>query len=246
MLSAALLGVMGLVVGSFLGALSYRWPRGMSVVGGRSFCPHRKHKIAWFDNIPVISFILLGGKCRNCHKKISLRYPTIELAGGLGFVGLGLIRSGWELPYLLIVFSILVAIFVIDLEHQLIPDNLVFFLLIITYSLLLTTSAPDFYARVASGFAAALFLLSIHLITRGRGMGLGDVKFALFGGTFFGWPGLLTWLYVSFLTGGALALILILSGRARLKQKIAFGPFLIVGLAIAFIWGEKILKLILG
>lgn len=243
LLSAALFGVVGLVVGSFLGALTYRWPRGMSVKVGRSVCPHCKHKIAWFDNIPVLSYLLLGGKCRNCHRKISLRYPFIELVTAIGFLGIGYF---WPSLYFLLVFSTLIAIFVIDLEHQLIPDQLVFFLLVITYSLLLITSAPDFYVRVAFGFAAALFLMLIHLITQGRGMGLGDVKFALFGGTFFGWPAVLTWLFVSFLTGGAVAFILILLSKAKLKQKIAFGPFLIIGFVFTFIWGEKILKIVLG
>lgn len=246
-----IVGILGLIAGSFIGALTYRIPRGIAISKGRSRCDFCGRKISWYDNIPVFSYVLLGAKCRNCHKKISLRYPTIELATAIGFIGIGYFASTfkgqslqgwWVLPYLLTVFSILVAIFVTDLEHQLIPDNLVFFLLVITYSLLLITSASDFYVRVASGFAAALFLLFIHLITRGRGMGLGDVKFAILGGTLLGPPRTLIFLFLSFLTGAAVGIILILIKRARFGKPIPFGPYLVFGLIAALFFGEYLLE----
>lgn len=243
--------ILGAIAGSFIGALTYRLPRKVSIAKGRSICDFCRKKISWYDNIPVLSYVLLDGKCRNCHKKISLRYPAIELATAIGFIGIGYFSSTlkgqslqgwWALPYLLTVFSILVAIFVIDLEHQLIPDNLVFFLLVITYSLLLITSAPDLYVRVASGFAAALFLLFIHLITRGRGMGLGDVKFALLGGTILGFPNTLVFLFLSFLTGAGVGIILILIKRARFGKPIPFGPYLVFGVTAALLFGDYLLK----
>lgn len=230
------MGVVGLAIGSFLGALIYRIPREIQFTSGRSLCPRCGKKISWFDNIPLISFLLLGGKCRNCHKKISLRYPLVELATAVGFILIGLNL------YLLAIFSLLMAIFVIDIEHQIIPDSLVFLLLFLaTCYILLATS--DIFLRIASGFSAALFLLAIYLLTRGRGMGLGDVKFAIFGGLFLSWPGVLVWMFLSFLTGGLVGIILILLGKAKLKGKIAFGPFLIVGLFIAYLWGEKLYAL---
>src|SRR5258708_17197299 len=102
-----LLFVLGLIIGSFLGALSYRLPRNMSISKGRSICPNCKHQIAWFDNIPLLSYVILLGKCRNCHKKISWREPAIELATGITFAFVGLN------PIALIIASILIAIFVI-------------------------------------------------------------------------------------------------------------------------------------
>src|SRR3972149_3480762 len=127
-LSTILLGLIGLCVGSFISAFSYRWPRRIDFFWGRSFCPKCKHPIAWYDNIPVVSFLLLGGKCRRCKKSISPRYPLIELSCALGFVLLGLKYTelsvflplgGHAVVFLLLLlsfFSLLVAIFVIDLE----------------------------------------------------------------------------------------------------------------------------------
>src|SRR3990172_8718504 len=119
--------ILGLAVGSFLSAYTWRWPRGISIAKGRSICPKCKKQIAWYDNIPLFSYLILGGRCRNCHKKISLRYPLIEfstavlfilvvnLLGGFGKLGFLLTTS-----YLLLA-TILIAIFIIDFENQLIP-----------------------------------------------------------------------------------------------------------------------------
>ena len=113
----------GLVVGSFVSAYTYRMPRLISWVGGGSFCPRCKKKIPWFDNIPVISYLLLLGRCRFCKKKISLRYPLIELTTAFGFIAV----SYFNYPvYFYFLVPLLICIFVIDLEHQFIPDGLVF------------------------------------------------------------------------------------------------------------------------
>ncbi len=148
------------------------------------------------------------------------------------------VLGGFALPYFLVVLAVLVAIFTIDFEHQLIPDSLVYFLFTLTLSLLLIFDPFNLYSHLLSGLGISLFLLLIHLVTAGRGMGLGDVKFALFGGLILGWPAAVTWIFLSFLIGGAAGLVLIILKKASFGKQIAFGPFLVIGLIITLIWGD--------
>jgi len=239
-----LLAIFGLVVGSFLGAYTFRYPRGISVLRGRSVCPKCKKNLVWYDNIPVLSFILLKGRCRECGKKISLRYPLIELATALGFVGIWfLFLEPVFLVFLILIFSLLVAVFVIDLEQKIVPDELVFTGFGLTVFYLLLISPSTLFTNLAAGFGAALFLLLVHLATRGRGMGLGDVKFAVFAGTLLGWPMMPVWLFTAFLTGAVVGTILVLAKKVSFGKQIAFGPFLVMSLIIVFIWGEKFINL---
>lgn len=217
--------LLALIVGSFISALTYRLPRKEGFVKGRSYCDSCKQGLHWYHNIPVFSFLLLGGKSACCGQKISIRYPLIELASAFGAV---IIYSLFPFPLFAIgytLFAICLAIFVIDLEQQIIPDefSLLVFLLglfAIRYSL---------FASLFAGFFCALILLIIHLITKGRGMGLGDVKLAIALGIWLGWLSSLKWLMISFILGGLVSAILLLLKKANLKTKIAFGPFLIVG-----------------
>ncbi len=241
-----LIFILGLVFGSFFAALSFRHPRGISVKKGRSFCPCCHEQIKWFDNIPLLSFILLGGKCRNCKKTISWRYPLIELSSALGFLFI-FTNYGFDFflfLYLLLIFSTLLLIFVVDLEHKIIPDSFTFFGIIVSVITFILIDSHAIVARLLAGFLAALILLLIHLLTRGRGMGLGDVKFAVMGGIFIGLKMFLVWLLVAFLTGGVLGIILILMRRAGLKDQIAFGPFLVISLVLTFVFGNKFLILL--
>lgn len=239
-----LLAIFGLVVGSFLGAYTFRYPRGISVLKGRSVCPKCKKNLVWYDNIPVLSFIFLKGRCRECGKKISLRYPLIELATALGFVGIWfLFLEPVFLIFLILIFSLLMAVFVIDLEQKIVPDELVFAGFGLTVFYLLLVSPSILFTNLAAGFGAALFLLLVHLVTRGRGMGLGDVKFAVFAGTFLGWPMVPIWLFTAFLTGAVVGTILVLAKKVSFGKQIAFGPFLVMSLIIVFIWGEKFINL---
>src|SRR5260221_14472708 len=120
MFTFGFLGILGLVIGSFLSAFTYRFPRDISTAKGRSKCPRCGSLISWYDNIPLFSFILLSGKCRNCQKPISIRYPIIELTTAVVFVVVGFNILN------LVLACILISIFVIDFEHQIIPDELIF------------------------------------------------------------------------------------------------------------------------
>jgi prepilin signal peptidase PulO-like enzyme (type II secretory pathway) len=241
----------GLIIGSFISAYSYRWPRNISVQKGRSFCPKCKNKISWYDNIPLLSYALLRGKCRNCKNKISSRYPLIELLTALLFVavytfkGLSL-QGSLALPYFLIISATLVAIFVIDLENKLIPDEAVFLIFLISFFTLLLSSNPAFYEILFSAFLASTFFLLLNLITRGHGMGLGDVKLVLALGLVLADPRmLLVWLFLSFTIGAVIGIYLIIIGKAKLGKQIPFGPFLIASFFITLFWGETLTGLLL-
>ena len=242
--------IFGLVVGSFLGAFTYRFPRGISVLEGRSFCPHCKAKISWYDNIPLFSYILLLGRCRNCGKKISPRYFLIEFTTALGFLfffylyinrfilpdsvfsnGLYLYYLDnfgiWALPYFLLVFSGLISIFVIDIEEKIIPDEIVFFLYVVAILGILIINPPNLFLYIFTGFVSYIFFFVLHSITKGKGMGLGDAKFALFSGTFLGLTSAINWIFVSFLLGGIIGLILILFLVVAFILELFLGPFTI-------------------
>lgn len=255
-----LIFLLGLIIGSFLSAYTFRWPKGISVAEGRSFCPHCKSTISWRDNIPIVSFILLGAKCRNCGKPISARYPAIEFAtaflfGLLAFFYFNPSFAGssvwvdWTgalgtlfLPVGLFIIASFIAIFVIDLENQLIPDEIVFLVFALTFSALLLTPNHSPFATLAAGFSASAFLLFLGLITRGKGMGMGDVKLALPIGSLLGWPHTITWLFMSFLLGGMVGLVLVLTKKSSFGKHIPFGPFLVVSFFIVAAFGEYFIR----
>ena len=251
--------MIGLSVGSFLTAFTYRVPTGKNISKGRSYCPKCKNTIKWYDNIPLISFLLLKGKCRNCSEKISKRYPMIESVTAFSFVIIALYSCGCiyqsagngicqyfnifgthTAPYLFVVSAIFIAVFVTDFEHQIILDELVFLLFILTFFMIILYSPGTVFVRLLSGFIASLFLLLLHLVTRGRGMGLGDVKLALAGGMILGWPLTLVWVGLSFVIGGAIGVLLLLNKRIKFGKQIAFGPFLVLAFFITLIFGENI------
>jgi leader peptidase (prepilin peptidase) / N-methyltransferase len=227
---------LGLIFGSFIAALTYRYVRNISNMKGRSFCDNCKKQIAWYDNIPLFSFIFLGGKCRNCKKTISPRYPLIELSCAIGF----LLIDFQFVP--LALFCILAIIFIIDLENQIIPDVFIFIGIILSLFL----NHGSFLSNLLAGLICATFLLLVHIFTKGRGMGLGDVKFALLGGLIVGLPLSPVWLFVAFLTGAIVGIILISGKKAGLKSKIAFGPFLVISIPITLLWGQKFIEIMLS
>lgn len=254
---------LGLAIGSFIGALTFRLPRGKGFVRGRSICPNCKKVIPWHDNFPLVSYIALRGKCRKCGVKISPRYFLIELTTALSFAGLYFFQTGclsgnlylascyWPihlgiLSYLLLpsIFVIMFSIFVIDLETRIIPDSLTFTGFVLVFIMLLLANS-SIYEHLLASFVAGLFLLLVHLLTKGRGMGLGDVKFVLFPGLLFGLNLSFVFLFSAFLTGAVVGLILILIKAARFGQKIAFGPFLVFAFFITFLWGDKIFTFLL-
>jgi len=239
----------GLIVGSFLNCIIYRLETQGNFLKGRSFCPHCKHILSWQDLIPIFSFIFLKGKCRYCQKKISWQYPLVEIATGTIFL---LIFSFYFIPtlfqfittlYLFIVSSFLITIFVYDLKHYIIPDKIIY--LAIAIALIFNLLKSDFQWKsdfLISAFAASLFFLLIVLVSRGRWMGVGDIKLAFLMGLVLGWPGILVALLSAFYIGAIFGLGLMALGKKKLKSEVPFAPFLVTGTFLALFWGEKLIN----
>lgn len=237
----------GTAVGSFLNVVIDRSASGESALMGRSRCDFCKKRLKAFDLIPVISFLILKGKCRYCHKKLSFQYPLVEIITGCLFAGIYLLVAPGISPESYLKFILLASvaaafltIFIADIKYMLIPDLAI---VISSFGAAgLSLLSGNLGINLLSGVGALALLLIIFLITRGRGMGFGDVKLAFALGLFLGYPQVLIAIYLSFLTGAAVSLILILLKKKKLKNQIAFGPFLISGAVMSFFWGEAITK----
>ena len=232
----------GLLLGSFLNCLVYRLNEAKNwrnFFFGRSYCPKCKRNLCWFDNIPLFSFLFLKGKCRWCHSPIPWRYPLVELATGILSVMVYLFSVGpvVNLIFNLIIVYALIVIFLSDLLYRTIPDQIVYPVIAIALLWLIINQQ---WLSILSGLGAALFFLFLVLLTRWQGMGLGDVKLAGLMGLILGFPSIIVALYLAFLTGALVGVILILMKRKKLRSEIAFGPFLVLSTLIALFWGEKI------
>lgn len=239
--------ILGSVVGSFLGVIAYRVPKKESIVFPPSHCPHCRHKLMWFDLIPILSYLSLQGKCRYCKKPISLMTLAIEMWTALLFLIIYMFFPGVhiaQLLYYLTMGSIFTVIFFTDLMYGIIPFQISVFGFLITFFYLIFSFSPVLFTihllSAAGSFLAFLFLF---LVTRGKGMGFGDVILVALMGIFLGFPDIGFALYMAFLTGAVVSSILILIGRKKLRNDtIPFGPFLVIGTLISFFYSTQILS----
>ena len=221
-----------------------RMPREEQFIKGRSHCDRCNHILSWKDLFPVVSWVILGGKCRYCHKPVPFRNTLVELVTGSLFVINYLFLSNSidlltvngfiiELLWLTILCS-LIVIFFIDLDHQIIPDSLTIIAVIAAALIhLIEPNTLSLQNYIVSALGGAGFFAFLILITKGRGMGWGDVKFAAFMGIFLGYPRIISSLYFAFLTGAFVSAILIIRRRKKFGQTVPFGPFLILGTLFA-------------
>ncbi len=232
----------GLTVGSFLNCIIYRLQTGESFFWGRSFCPDCQHKLSWQDLIPVLSFLILKRKCRYCQQKISWQYPLVELATAIIFLLLFLsVINVCTAVYLLLISCFLIIIFVYDLKHYIIPDKVVYPAIFTAFLYQLFEGLEfEILRPILSSILASAFFLIIVLVSRGKWMGVGDVKLAAFMGLFLGFPNILVALFLAFFIGAIIGIGLIFSGKRTLKSEVPFGPFLILGTFIAFFCGNQI------
>ncbi len=247
--------VLGLFVGSFLNCVAYRLEIKESFLKGRSYCPHCKKTIAWFDLIPVFSFFALKGRCRNCSSKISWQYPVVEASTALMFLLVFNYFSELSLStivYYWFIVSIFILVFVYDYKHLIIPDSAVIFAVALSLLWLLfqflnqSRSLEEISIFIFSGIGASMFLFFFFLASKGQWMGFGDVKLAFAMGLFLGFPEIVTAFLISFFAGGIFGLIAIFLKRKNLKSEVPFAPFLIIGTFVALFWGEVLLTLYLG
>ena len=249
----------GLAVGSFLNAVIFRMEKRESALKGRSYCPSCKHQLSWQDLIPLLSFVLLQGKCRYCRASISLQYPLVELGTAAVFLFISATGKNTTIVdflhygYLFAIASLLVVIFVYDLKHYLIPDKILYSAILVSGIWYLVFGIfLDLYTKyyilntLYSALGAAVFFLAIYLVSHGTWMGFGDVKLAFFLGLFLGWPNILVALFSAFTMGALVGIALIAAKKKQLRSQVPFGPFLIGGTFFALFFGSAIAHWYLG
>jgi leader peptidase (prepilin peptidase)/N-methyltransferase len=252
---AVVCGLLGLAVGSFLNVVIYRVPRKESVVQPRSACPSCGTPIANRDNIPIVSWLLLRGKCRTCSQPISPRYLLVELATALLFAGAALRfhREYWSLPAFLVVLAGVLALAFTDLEHFLLPIRIVYPVLALEAGLLvMAAAATGQWSRLevaaVSGVVAAASFFAIHFLNP-KWMAFGDVRLAGVIGLALGWLGAaiaLLGIFLGFLLGAVVGVALILTKRIDAKAHIPFGVFLAIGAFIAVYAGHPLVNFYLS
>ena len=231
----------GLVIGSFLNVVIARLPERRSLWAPGSACPGCGAAIAWRDNIPLVSFVALRGRCRACAVRISWRYPLVEAATAALFA-LAWLRFGDRLVDFIIAAALLaalVAITVIDLRYQIIPDAITLPGVLAGLVASLTSQRVSWLDSAGGIVLGSGLFVAVIVLSRG-GMGGGDLKLGAMLGAFLGWKALLVALFVAVVLGGVSAVALLASGTRARKDAIPFGPFLAVGGAVALFWGDAL------
>ncbi len=253
-------GLLGLVIGSFLNVVVWRLPRGESLSHPGSACPKCGHAIRWFDNIPVVSWLVLRGRCRDCTEPISARYPLVELATGLLFAGVAWwaltlpeLVEGVTVVTILVLIAFLylaaisIALALIDLDTRKLPNKIVLPAYIVGIVLLGAASilAADYDSLIRAGIGMAAMYIAYFLmaIAYPGGMGFGDVKLAGVLGLFLAWLGwgeLAVGAFAAFVLGGVFSIILLALRRAGRKSGIPFGPWMLAGAWVGIFLGDSI------
>lgn len=276
-MTSFILFVFGVAIGSFLNVVTMRYDGekflfDTKALGGRSHCPHCKRTLQWFELIPLLSFLLQMGRCRNCNAALSVQYPIVEFISALIFVFIPL-RAAILYPagslafYLLatlwvIAFEFLLVVSVVDLRMGIIPDEAnvalgvlgIFFAifaggylnianhsLLLPYAVIFGAQENIWLAHVLGALLGGAFFAALVFITRGKGMGMGDVKLALALGLLFGWPDIALLGGVAFVLGALVGVIFIALGKKTMKATLPFGPFLALGSAVVFFYGMEML-----
>jgi len=242
--------VYGLIIGSFLNAWAYRLANGEKITAGRSHCPKCGAQIRAYDNVPLVSWLLLRGKCRDCGAPISWRYPLGEALTAALFAAVAVMDGlSWLLvPHLLFV-SALVLVSQVDLEKRIIPDIVILPVAALGLPLMIVLGSAPWWQWPVAGLGAAGFLFLISevyfRIRHVEGMGFGDVKLALCMGVYLG-SAVVPALFLGFLSGAVVGVILIGGRRGDAKTAIPFGPFLAAGAILALFFGGALIDAYLG
>ncbi len=247
---AGFCGLIGLFVGSFLNVVIHRVPVGESVVRPRSRCPRCGTQIRSFDNIPVVSWLILGGKCRDCALPISARYPMVEAGTAVLFAAMGWwLGASWELPAFLYLAAIGVCLSLIDLDTRRLPNSIVLPSYLVAFALLAVPAAvdgrwPDLGRSIVGGLIA-FGLYFILAMVYPAGMGFGDVKLAGVLGLYLGWVGwaaLAVGVFSAFVIGAVVGIGLMAAHRGGRKTAIPFGPFMFLGALVGLWAGPAIMS----
>ena len=244
---AVVFALMGIIIGSFLNVCIYRIPLKETIVTVPSHCTHCNHKLAWYDLFPLFSYLFLGGKCRYCKEKISMQYPAIELLNGIAYL-VTYLMIGTDSPSN-VIYSIVICIFLsamivlagIDITHQIVPDSINVFILIITIPVLILDRS-NWLSHLIGIFAVSVPLLGIAMLT--NGMGGGDIKLYAVCGLFLGWKLTLLSLFLTSVIASVFGIILMLMKKAKdgKKTRLPLVPFIAVSNFISIFWGYDLIK----
>ncbi len=243
----------GTIIGSFINCLIYRLHENKTL-GGRSFCPKCKHKIAWYDNLPVISFLFLKAKCRHCKQKISWQYPIVEFITGVLFLivfiincKLNIINCLQIINYKLqieilrdfLIISIMIVIFLYDLKYYLILDK-------VTLPAILVFSAINLFLGMSwqnmliSGIIGGSFFLIQFVVSKGKWIGGGDIRLGVLMGVILGWPMVILAIFLAYIIGSVISVGLVVGGKKKWGSQVPLGIFLTVATVITLFWGQII------
>ena len=245
-MNAAIAAPLGLLIGSFLNVVAYRLPRGESLLWPASHCPGCEQPIKPYDNVPVLSWLLLRGKCRNCETRISPRYPAIELLTAVAFGAIVLLNGVdrqliWELPFA----AMLIAVAGIDLEHRIIPNKVMLPSAVFAAATAIALRPDDLVELGVAGAGAFLFFL-LAALAYPAGMGMGDVKLAGVMGLFLG-TAVIPALFIAFLSGTVVGVaVMARHGASGRKKGVPFGPFLALGGLVGLLFGSDLIDLYTG
>jgi leader peptidase (prepilin peptidase)/N-methyltransferase len=243
--------ILGLIIGSFSNVCIYRIPKNESIVFPASHCPNCHTPIKAIDNIPILSYFLLKGKCRKCGEKISIRYPIVEFLTGAIYLLIFLIygRSYQTLIYALLSSALIIIAF-IDLDEQIIPDEISLPGIVIGFALSFIVPYISYFNSILGIIVGGGIILLIALvglaIFKKEAMGGGDVKLSAMIGAFIGWKYIMISLFIGFFIGAIAGILLILLKIRNRDDLVPFGPFIVLGSFITLLWGENILSWYLG
>jgi len=241
----------GAIVGSFLNVCIYRLPRNRSIVWPASACPSCRRSLSWFENVPIVSYLLLRGRCRTCRAPISVRYPIVELITAVLFAA-GWWAYGPSLAFASrIVFGgALIVLFAIDLEHQILPNVITIPGIIVGFAFSALSGEPGWQSSligiVVGGGSLFLLAEGYYRVRKHEGLGMGDVKMLAMIGAFIGWRLTLVSLMLASFAGSIVGLGLIASKRGGMKCALPFGTFLAIGAAASATFGPALLDWYLG
>ncbi len=261
--------LLGLAIGSFLNVLVYRLRFAEEFLWDRSKCPHCQHMIRWYDNVPLLSFILLKFRCRDCKEKISFQYPLVEIFTGIIFALIGYFFFNLENTatwlttfYYLLISGALIAILVYDWLYMEIPGEVLWVAISIAIAYNLQADWASFgnisslggagilgvrtYAGALAAFGAFLFFFLLSTLSREKWMGMGDSYLVILLGLFVGFPEILLALFLAFFLGSIYGIIMIVIGKKKMKSQLPFAPFLVMGTFVTLFFFEQIMTWYLG
>ncbi|MGP4108311.1 prepilin peptidase [Virgibacillus sp. L01] len=234
--------LLGLIFGSFFNVVGLRLPENIPFANDRSICPNCSHQLSWYENIPVISFVIQGAKCSHCQKKISFIYPVIELSTGILFaLSYSLVGINLEIITALLLVSMLMIILVSDITYMLIPNRVLLFFLPLLIIIRIVQPLDPWWSSILGGIIGITLLALIIIISSG-GMGAGDMK--LFGilGIILGIDKVLLAFFLSCMIGAIIGMLLLILKVIDRKQPVPFGPYIVVATLITYFYGERLVN----